>query len=237
MPTIISDLASRLRRIRARMNGEWIDGGPDLSWNGDIYSRSACIARVAAAIGARRYLEIGCDSNVVFKGVPCDHKVGVDPSRGGTVRATSDDFFAANSETFDLVFIDGLHECAQVVRDIDNSLAALSANGAILMHDCLPLSFKAQAVPPMGSNRSAWNGDVWKAVVWLKQRADVDTRVLTLDHGVALLLPRANTDRKDFGVEDCAGLDYRFYLEHYRDFGLIGYDDIDAFVAGSHIPA
>lgn len=36
--------------------------------------------------------------------------VGVDPLLGGTHRMTSDAFFAANTEHFDLIFIDGLHQ-------------------------------------------------------------------------------------------------------------------------------
>ena len=36
--------------------------------------------------------------------------VGVDPLLGGTHRMTSDAFFAANADAFDLIFIDGLHQ-------------------------------------------------------------------------------------------------------------------------------
>jgi len=50
---------------------------------------------------SKKYLEIGCDKNKVFNNVACEHKVGVDPVRGGTHRMYSDEFFK-----FKLVLID-----------------------------------------------------------------------------------------------------------------------------------
>lgn len=217
---------------RARRSGKWSDKRPDLDWKGALHNRIACIAKTISALDAERYLEIGCETDIVFKSVACSHKVGVDPNRGGTVRATSDDFFAGNDERFDVIFVDGLHEYAQVKRDIDNALSVLNEGGAILIHDCLPLSYAAQAVPRIAGRKEAWTGDVWKAIAELKQRTDVDLRVIATDSGVGLLLPRENTDRKDFGVIDFASLDYRFYLDRHRDFGLIAYSEIDAFLAG-----
>jgi predicted O-methyltransferase YrrM len=62
--------------------------------------------------------------------------IGVDPNQGVTLRMTSDEFFAANQFTFDIVFIDGLHD--QVAKDIENSLRVLNPGGIIVMHDCNP---------------------------------------------------------------------------------------------------
>jgi hypothetical protein len=44
----------------------------------------------------KRYLEIRCDLNQVFNKINCKNKVGVDPSRGGTIRDTSNNFFKIN---------------------------------------------------------------------------------------------------------------------------------------------
>lgn len=232
MASLASKLMTRLKQRRARASGAWIDGHPDLSWENSLYNRIACISKVASIVEPQHYLEIGCDSGIVLKAVNCPHKVGVDPGRGGTIKTTSDAFFADNTETFDLVFIDGLHEYEQVKRDIYNSLEALTANGAILLHDCLPLSYQAQTVPSIAGHKD-WNGDVWKAIAEVKQDPDVDLRVITVDHGVGLLLPRANSDRKDFGVSNFGEVNYRFYLDHYREFGLIDFDQISDFVKGS----
>lgn len=65
----------------------------------------------------RSYLEIGCQYNQTFGLVNdlFDIAVGVDPESGGTHRMTSNDFFLNNSQMFDLIFIDGLHEGNQVL--------------------------------------------------------------------------------------------------------------------------
>ena len=59
---------------------------------------------------------------------------------------TSDEFFSQNKETFDLIFIDGLHIHEQVLKDIDNSLNVLNENGVILLHDCLPAKIWHQTI-------------------------------------------------------------------------------------------
>ena len=56
------------------------------------------------------YLEIGCQADVSFKKILAADKIGVDPMDGGTHRMTSDNFFKTNQKTFDIIFIDGLHE-------------------------------------------------------------------------------------------------------------------------------
>ncbi|CAM9387564.1 unnamed protein product, partial [Discosporangium mesarthrocarpum] len=120
----------------------------------------------------RRYLEIGCDKDETFGPLEetFDLAVGVDPVRGGTHRISSDDFFAGNNETFDLIFVDGLHSAEQVLRDVENSLAFLEEQGTIVLHDCNPRHEVSQWYPQPPKNNAvhAWNGDVWKAVVNLR---------------------------------------------------------------------
>ena len=78
------------------------------------------------------YLEIGCDRNQSFSNIKIEKKVGVDPVEGGTHKMTSDEFFNINKDMFDIIFIDGLHEYYQVIKDIENSLNFLNDNGVIL---------------------------------------------------------------------------------------------------------
>ena len=78
------------------------------------------------------YLEIGCDRNQSFSNIKIKKKVGVDPVEGGTHQMTSDHFFSINKDNFDIIFIDGLHEYSQVMKDIKNSLT-LSLNFASLI--------------------------------------------------------------------------------------------------------
>ena len=153
-------------------------------------NRIELINSLLAKPGLRRYLEIGCAGNKTFDAINAESKVGVDPARGGTVRATSDDFFSSCREEFDVVFIDGLHLCEQVVRDVRNSLARLNPNGVIILHDCLPREETHQL---REQQRGAWNGDVWKAVVELRQDPNCDTVTLDRDCGLGVVLPRTNS--------------------------------------------
>lgn len=164
----------------------------DWNWNTKSFNR---IALVNFLISKTRgwdstYLEIGCASNALFNSVPAKTKVGVDPAEGGTHRMTSDDFFAANDRSFDVVFIDGLHEYQQVRRDAINALACLNPGGWIAFHDFLPSSWKEQHVPQLHSR--AWNGDCWKAAVELSRASGLDFKIINIDCGVGLLKKSAD---------------------------------------------
>lgn len=148
-----------------------------------------------AVIEARNfhsYLEIGCDRNRTFRAVIAGRKVGVDPRRGGTVRMTSDGFFSANLEKFDLIFIDGFHHAEQVEKDIRNSLQCLATKGMVVVHDCLPRRERHQL---RGAQHGDWTGDVWKAMVRIRQDAKLDSVVVDADWGFGVILPRTNSSR------------------------------------------
>jgi hypothetical protein len=145
------------------------------------------------------YLEIGCAGDATFSAIDLKNKVGVDPKRGGTHRMTSDVFFEQNKEMFDLVFIDGLHEHKQVIKDVENSLQVLNAGGLIVLHDCNPTKEVFQLYPwPKGER--CWNGTTWKAAVELRTRPDVDLAVGKFDYGTAVLVPRPNTKQLTISV-------------------------------------
>lgn len=119
-----------------------------------------------------KYLEIGIhDTSDNFDKIVCQTKVGVDPDEASnaTFVMTSDDFFKQNTEKFDIIFIDGLHEAHQVYKDINNSLKILNKNGIIMCHDCNPLSLQAakdyEDFPAEDFGKYSWNGDCWKAFV------------------------------------------------------------------------
>lgn len=116
----------------------------------------------------KSYLEIGVQSSANnFDLVNLKYKVGVDPeitpvnriANIALVRKTSDEFFEINIDTFDLVFIDGLHHADQVKRDFENSLKCLDENGIILIHDVLPEIEDTTHVP---RDSKVWHGDVYK---------------------------------------------------------------------------
>lgn len=156
------------------------------------------INNLIASRGYLSYLEIGCGENECFDKIVCTSTTGVDPLRGGTVRATSDAFFATNTKTFDIVFIDGLHHKQQVMSDITNSLNFLTTGGVILLHDALPSTFASQIVPLSAARKhpdfnGGWCGDVWKAVAHTRTLSNVDTCTTQGGGGIAFVMKRTNT--------------------------------------------
>lgn len=134
------------------------------------------------------YLEIGVQNpSGNFDKIFINKKIGVDPNENAnaTFCMTSDDFFAQNESTFDIIFIDGLHESRQVKRDILNSLNILNNNGTIVIHDCNPYTEIMQRVPIQSSQ---WTGDVWKAFVELRSEiSDYSFYVVDTDYGVGII--------------------------------------------------
>jgi hypothetical protein len=134
------------------------------------------------------YLEIGVNCpEVNFDRIECRFKRGVDPipQRGDIIGTTSDFFFSQLLVNFDLIFIDGLHHCHQVLRDIENSLQHISENGIVLCHDMLPENEIIQQVPRVSS---IWTGDCWKAWSFLRMtRKDLNMFVLNTDFGIGFI--------------------------------------------------
>lgn len=159
------------------------------------------------------YLEIGCYDDFVFSKVNLVEKVGVDPNSGGNYRATSDDFFLQNKNNFDCIFIDGLHEYSQVIKDIKNSLEVLNENGLIFLHDCLPESVGRQRVP---RDRYTWNGDVWKAIVEARTWKNCDTRTCLIDHGISIIEKKPNQDLLEIETTKFQKLKFKFFYENYK---------------------
>jgi SAM-dependent methyltransferase len=156
----------------------------DWDWRAIAYNRIALVNLLVAKFPDCDYLEIGCAGNNLFDSVPVKKKTGVDPARGGTVRKTSDDFFAGNTAKFDVIFIDGLHEYEQVHKDVANAIQAVKPGGWVALHDMLPRTWVEHHVPNISN--TFWTGDVWKVAFELAQTKGVDFRLLKIDHGVGV---------------------------------------------------
>lgn len=153
----------------------------------DQYYRWDMLEFLRKLYGYESYLEIGAAHGYNFHKINCKHKVCVDPEKKFpelTHNMTSDDFFKINTEKFDLIFIDGLHEGSQVVKDIENSLAILNEKGTIMMHDCLPITFEEQT-----PERTQWNwtGDAWKAFAYYRQMQNLYMFTVDTDHGLGII--------------------------------------------------
>ena len=164
--------------------------------------------------GYKDYLEIGCDQNQLFSKVKIDNKIGVDPFSGGNIRKTSDAFFLSNTDKFDIIFIDGLHTYDQVKKDIINSVKCLKENGIILVHDCMPDSLAKQAVPRF---KMKWNGDVWKAIVDLRQSEELDIYTCEMDEGIGAIKKRTNSEVLKIN-KSINKLKFKDYYDNYRNY-------------------
>ena len=136
------------------------------------------------------YLEIGVESGFTFKNVHFHNKKGVDPcpifKSEDVIIKTSDDFFEGlcsqneNNEnnksekiTFDIVFIDGMHQVEYALRDINNSIKFLNKDGKIIIDDIIPLHKDEQHKLPVNYKiendivkytSMPWTGDIWKLI-------------------------------------------------------------------------
>lgn len=183
-----------------------------------------------------RYLEIGVGAGGTFSRVRAGYKVSVDPRCQPTHRMTSDEFFAGNTQRFDLVFVDGLHHREQAKRDALNAVQSLRTGGVVVMDDCRPREEFQQRVDVRPGGGRPWCGDVWKAVVDLRQMEHVDTCVYDACWGYGIVLPRANSQPLPPMDEP---LTWRGYREHQREWlRLVDECGLAAFLNGPReVPA
>jgi hypothetical protein len=166
-----------------------------------------------------RYLEIGVAGGDTFSRVQCQIKHSVDPESPfpATHKMTSDQFFAGRKTdtppisdkqfAYDIIFVDGLHLEEQVLRDVNNSLAALSDNGTIVIHDCLPGAEEQQGRTRNGYH--AWTGDVWKAMANFRTRSDIVAYVVNADWGCGIVRKGVQTP-----IQLPKVLDWKYYIEN-----------------------
>jgi tetratricopeptide (TPR) repeat protein len=150
-------------------------------------NRTSIINHLIRKKKAQTYLEIGVWNGVNFAAINCPYKIGVDPAEDSpaTYKITSDEFFSKNKETFDVIFIDGLHHADQVEIDILNSLKVLNEGGIIICHDMNPEKEEHQVIP---FNGGVWNGDCWKAFVKLRQEnSNLEMYTIDTDYGCAVI--------------------------------------------------
>ncbi len=204
----------------------------DWRWKEKGHNRIALVNFLVSMTGGINcnYLEIGCQSNDLFDSVISLKKTGVDPEAGGTHRMTSDEFFSANTDHFDVIFIDGLHEYDQVRRDALNSLETISQHGWIAFHDFLPSNWKEQHVPRISN---AWTGDCWKLAVELSQAEGIEFYILEIDHGVGLLRKTSETYNIPDLSDELANADFDRFISVMESLPIIEYKQSVDFIAAT----
>ncbi|HTD94616.1 MAG TPA: class I SAM-dependent methyltransferase [Chitinophagaceae bacterium] len=187
---------------------------------------SELLNRLIAAHGYKSYLEIGTfNRSHNFDKINAEIKECVDPDpvANATYQCTSDYFFETinnldaedgGGQTFDLIFVDGLHHAEQVEKDIKNAYAALTPRGMIVVHDSNPPTEQTTCVP-RGSQRE-WCGDVYKAI----SRIVSPKLTLDFDYGCCVILKSFDLKFSDRSV------DWKTFDANRRDLlGLATVDD------------
>jgi glycosyltransferase involved in cell wall biosynthesis len=164
-----------------------------LPFNSNIKQRHLIINQLTNP--KHNYLEIGVETGYTFKNTHFINKTGIDPDpkcdnidKNSIIKLTSDEYFSNNNSVdsddyienivttkFDVIFIDGMHHCENVLRDFNNSIKVLNENGIIFIDDCLPLNYNEQLKIPIKhyyennilKYGEEWTGDVWKFVYHL----------------------------------------------------------------------
>ena len=175
-------------------------------------TRFEVINHFIRARGFRSFLEIGTAMGETFRAVDCTVKASVDPdmSTDATYHMTSDEYFAQYRDKFDIIFIDGLHECHQAMRDILNALEHLNPGGVIVMHDCHPKHYLMQLWKQFDT--MPWTGNVWKAFVSARAVLPYEMYVYDDDWGCGII----DTARQN--TEDTSGLPTDMDRMNFRDF-------------------
>jgi hypothetical protein len=192
------------------------------------------LERLHAILQPRSYLEIGGDFGQSLA-ISRARTIAVDPQPSWNCDVTqgkpwikifrqkSDEFFHDHTAAsilegcpLDLVFLDGLHEFTQIVRDFANVEAWSHPGTVVVVHDVLPQD-AWQATRQW--HEGAWTGDVWRLVPFLRQhrpdlRCDlidvaptgalVVTNLDPAHQGMAALAELADRDFPDDGEEYAA---------------------------------
>lgn len=136
-----------------------------------------------------RYLEIGCRDDETFANIFHASKIGVDPVMGGTMRMTSDAFFAMlRHEQFDVIFVDGDHSFRQSLVDAENAVVRLDDGGMLILHDACPREARL--------THEHCSGEVWRTFLTIRREPLLDAVLLDMRDdpvGLGIVLRRPNT--------------------------------------------
>lgn len=211
------------------------------------FNRLFFIEQLIRHRGYKTYLEIGVFLGKVFFFVSAPRKYAVDPDfkfgfyrklkrvfrkfsnlRARFYEKTSDAFFEADApklfakKKVDISLVDGMHEYAFALRDVENTLQYLQPEGAIIMHDCNPQTAEAAVVFADWKARGFsgdWNGDVWKTILHLRStRDDINVFVLDCDHGLGVITRGKPEQRLSFTPAEIDALRYEDLQQNRKEW-------------------
>lgn len=213
------------------------------------------IQPIADLYAPAAYLEIGVCDGMTFHAVSAARKVAVDidfrfdlvAARAATEgqrvdfhEMPSDRYFdpAVNGgETFDLIFVDGLHSFDQTLRDLLNAMSVLRPGGTIVIDDVLPsnyaaslpsyaasIAFKAE----MGNRANHWMGDVYRLVFFLRDYLPAWSYA-TVAGGVfhrTILWRQPRSPGTPLGVEEISRLSFGEARLNLGSYNIRALDDV-----------
>ncbi len=154
---------------------------------------------------------------------------------------TSDRFFEEKKDFAEkykpeIVFIDGLHTFKASLLDVLNSLKFLSKDGVIIMHDCLPPnkaastyanSFIEAINKKLQGWTGEWTGDVWKTIVYLKEKygSKIEVCVLNTDYGLGYIKMNLPIDTFEIDNEIFDKINLLIYEDLIKDSNIINLRD------------
>lgn len=179
---LIAILASKMRPRRL---------APSPSPDHSGHSARRINALLQAMPSANRYLEIGLEEGYTFENVSAPIRWGVDPRprfdlshlpAGAHVAvSTSDEFFESLTaeDSFDVIFLDGLHTFRQTYRDLVNA-CQVCPQGVILIDDVVPAdeisampdqekSLRERSRRGLEGSPFLWHGDIFRVVLCVRQ--------------------------------------------------------------------
>jgi hypothetical protein len=204
-------------------------------------ARSRRLNQLGQLVGFRSYLEIGVATGATFFEIDVERKVGVDPRyrfdvtthtdpRATFHTLTSNDYFTGPGfgESFDLMFVDGLHTFEQTLTDFHATLQMAHARSIILVDDTVPndvfsavpnqkLAFKYRA--KTGNKSLVWHGDVYKLIVYIHDFLPMLSYMTFMSGGnpqtVVWREPRPRVEPVCGNLEKVSRLDYFWLMENF----------------------
>ncbi len=206
------------------------------------------------------YLEIGVDQGVTFHKVQAARKVAVDPRFGfdwqgasadpanshcSYHQMTSDEYFARfrDRETFDYIFIDGLHTFEQTLRDLMNAIVCLRPDGIIVVDDVLPSTYAASLSSRSLSQKfwaasnnpdKSWMGDVFRLVFFVETFLPAfQYATVAENHGQLVMWRQARYPVQERTVLETSNMEFVDTVMRRDSFAIAPLEQIkQAFAAG-----
>lgn len=215
-------------------------------------SSSGLIQRLLLNYETPSYLEIGVAEGATFLDVKAVRKVAVDPSfrfplpddpSAAFFACGSDDYFQSinGGEMFDVIFVDGLHQFEQALRDLLNAVACLKPRGVIVVDDIFPSSYlaslgdqaKMRAMRDrLDLPRGDWMGDVYKVAAFIERFMPAFAYASTPTPYSQLIMWRGGRDSfEPAALSSVSNLDYADVIVDAIDYRRADLEDILARIA------